>query len=124
MPTVVEIRTKWERRRLEWRALGVRLDGDSVAAEILADLAALVNDDTLTLREASLLGGYSVDHLQRLVSQGTLRNVGRKGAPRIRRDDVPTKPGHGSVPLQPAASSDQLSARRRIVADAQAHKGA
>jgi len=84
--------------------------------EVLADLAALehsLTSESVTLKEAGLLGGYSVDHLQRLVSAGDIENVGRKGRPRIRRGDVPTKPGHA---LPSTAAGDQLDARRRIVA--------
>lgn len=51
-------------------------------------------DEGVTLREASEAGGYHIDHLQRLVSAGAIANVGRKGRPRIRRCDIPVKPGH------------------------------
>jgi len=83
----------------------------TAARELEGELRAC--DDAVTLSEASRLGGYSIDHLQRLVAQGTLENVGLKGRPRIRRADVPQKPGY-SLRRQPSA--DQLSARRRIVA--------
>lgn len=72
-------------------------------------------DDAVTLREASLAGGYSVDHLQRLVAAGKLENIGRRNRPRIRRADIPTKPGRG---LHAAPDGAQFSARRRIVASA------
>jgi hypothetical protein len=78
-------------------------------------------EDAVTLSEAERIGGYSADHLARLVREGKLPNVGRKHAPRIRRTDVPLKPGHA---LTLERNADQLSPRRRIVADAQAHKGA
>jgi len=78
-------------------------------------------EDGVTLAEAARLGGYSADHLGRLIHEGTLVNVGRKYAPRIRRADVPVKPGHR---LPPPPATDQFSARRRIVADAQSHQGA
>lgn len=51
-------------------------------------------DEPLTLSEAAELSGYSEDHLRHLVAGGTVPNAGRKGAPRIRRGDVPVKPGH------------------------------
>jgi len=123
MPTLAELTEKWSGRHAEWGMLGVRIDGEKVAAEILADLRGLVQEDTVTLAEAALLGGYSVDHLQRIVAAGTIENAGRKGAPRIRRTDVPVKPGHHAALLTPIAG-DQLSTRRRIVADVQAHTGA
>lgn len=54
--------------------------------------------DAVTLEEASEIGGYSYDHLQRLVADGKIPNAGRKGSPRIHRQDVPRKPGHGTKP--------------------------
>jgi hypothetical protein len=86
------------------------------AAELEAERRA--NDDPVTLREASLAGGYSVDHLQRLVAAGTLENIGRKNRPRIRRADIPVKPGRG---LPSAPDGAQFSARRRIVASVSTH---
>ena len=122
MPSVPELSAKWAERLTEWRALGVRIDGERVAAELLQDLRGLVDEDVVTLLEASRIGGYSVDHLQRLVARHTITNVGRKYAPRIRRADVPTKPGYSSATLPAPTAADQFSARRRIVADAQAHR--
>jgi len=54
--------------------------------------------ETLTLEEAAEESGYSYGHLSDLLREGVLRNAGRKGAPRIRRSDLPRKPGHGSSP--------------------------
>lgn len=53
--------------------------------------------EAVTLEEAVELSGYSYSHLQHLVADGTIENVGKKGAPRIRREDVPRKAGHGST---------------------------
>lgn len=114
--TLADLTTRWAARRDEWRALGVHVDGAAVAGEILADLHALLVDQAagdVTIAEASRLGGYSVDHLQRLVASGQLANVGRKHRPRIRRSDVPTKPGH-TLPTD--AEAGHFSDRRRIVA--------
>ncbi|MDB4882889.1 MAG: hypothetical protein JWL95_1655 [Gemmatimonadetes bacterium] len=122
MPSAAELTAKWQERLTEWRSLGVRIDGEKVAAEVLEDLRALVDDDVVTLQEASRIGGYSVDHLQRMVAAQTITNVGRKHAPRMRRADVPTKPGHRAPLLPGPQALDQLSPRRRIVADAQAHR--
>ena len=124
MATLSEIQSRWEARRVEHERLGTLVPFASICAEVLSELRELAIDETITLKEASLLGGYSVDHLQRLVRQGTIENVGRKHAPRVRRQDVPTKPGRSVAALPSASPSDQLSARRRIVADAQTRKGA
>lgn len=54
-------------------------------------------EESVTLQEAHAIGGYSIDHLQRLVASGQIANVGRKGKPRLRRADVPVKPGHRAL---------------------------
>jgi hypothetical protein len=51
-------------------------------------------EGSVTLREASRCGGYSIDALQRMVAAGRIENAGRKGRPRIRVRDVPKKPGY------------------------------
>src|ERR1700686_4062328 len=56
-------------------------------------------EETVSLKEAAILGGYSTDSLQRMVAAGRIQNYGRKGKPRIRRDDVPVKPGHAAFLL-------------------------
>jgi hypothetical protein len=66
----------------------------------------------VSLKEASTLGGYSTDSLQRMVAAGRIQNFGRKGKPRIRRADVPVKPGHTAAGLL------EESGRRHITASA------
>lgn len=61
--------------------------------------------DTVTLEEAESIGGYSYSHLQHLVSEGTIPNAGRPGTPRIRRADVPVKPGHSAATSEPDLTS-------------------
>jgi hypothetical protein len=112
--TIAELEAKWTRRLNEWRELDVSLSGEKIAAEVLGDLHAMRDgDDSVTLTEAHLIGGYSVDRLQKLVASGEIQNVGRRNRPRIRRADVPVKPGH-SLPSD--AATGQFSDRRRIVA--------
>jgi hypothetical protein len=116
MTTLRELTGRWQARRAEWERLGVSVDGAKLAAEIVSDLEAIEhvhNAASVTLTEAHLIGGYSIDHLQRLVSSGQLQNLGRKGKPRIRRADVPIKPGRG---LRDSTDDGSLDARRRIVA--------
>jgi hypothetical protein len=68
-------------------------------------------EEIVSLKEAAMLGGYSPDSLQRMVAAGRIQNCGRKGKPRIRRVDVPVKPGHGAFLLAE-------SGRRHISASA------
>ncbi len=109
MTMLDELLARWRTRRAEWAKMRIFVDGQQVAAQVIADLEELDNasEGNLTLREASRLGGYSVDRLQHLVAAGEIENVGRKQRPRIRRRDVPVKPGHGGT--------DRLDARRAIV---------
>jgi hypothetical protein len=47
--------------------------------------------ETLSLRQAAEVSGYSADYLGRQVRTGAIPNVGRPYAPRIRRADLPRK---------------------------------
>jgi len=58
------------------------------------DLEAAQRDDgaeLLTLAGAERESGYSRDRLRHMVADGDIANAGRKGAPRIRRGDLPRK---------------------------------
>lgn len=65
---------------------------EAVAAELEASLRA-ADDAALTLADAARESGYSADHIRHLVSSGAIPNAGRKGSPRIRRQDLPAKAG-------------------------------
>jgi len=89
-----------------WRARATELERFApAAAQAFRDAADQLDaslqsaEESVTLKEASHLGGYSVDALQRMVAAGRIENSGRKGKPRIRRAHVPTKPGY-VAPLQ------------------------
>jgi hypothetical protein len=112
---LVDLRAKWEARRAEHARFDSHVSAEKLIGDFLADLSAVVDDGTfevVSLREASLIGGYSIDRLQHLVASSQIVNVGRKGRPRIRRADVPVKPGY----LRPIESASQFDAHRRIVA--------
>ena len=75
--------------------------GDDRGATILRqcstelDAAAREYDsEALTIPASAETSGYSRDHLRALVSTGEIANAGKKGSPRIRRSDLPMKPGH------------------------------
>jgi len=95
---VSEVLQRWQERQAEWSRLHVQVDGAALAGEIVADLEKIAEGDggdELTLTTASTLSGYSVDHLSRLLRDGTIPNAGRKGSPRIRRADLPIRPKGG-----------------------------
>lgn len=62
-------------------------------ADELARVMGSEDAESITLAEAQAVSGYSVAHLRRLIAQGDLQNVAKKGAPRVRRGDLPRKPG-------------------------------
>jgi len=83
------------------RHLGALVNGAALLADVLADFDAVVQgqaDEVLTLKEASRESGYSADHLRLLIRQAKIPNAGRRQAPRLRRRDIPRKPGQGATP--------------------------
>jgi len=100
-----------------WRSRASDLDRYAPAAaqafrEAADELAEALNgaEETVSLKEAEMLGGYPVDSLQRMVACGRIQNVGRKGKPRIRRADVPVKPGHAASALRGDSDDTHISA--------------
>ena len=65
---------------------------ESYLAELEAEMRNEENEP-LTIAQAAAEGGYSEEHLRRLVREEQIPNAGRPNAPRIRRADVPKKPG-------------------------------
>jgi hypothetical protein len=61
------------------------------AAAEMEEAQRAVEDEVLSLAQAASESGYSVDRLRHMIADGQLPNVGRKGAPRIRRRDMPKK---------------------------------
>jgi hypothetical protein len=83
-----------------WReeATLLRRRAAEVQAEVMescaADLETWARErdlEGLTLDEAVAESGYSYSSLQKRVQAGELQNIGRKGAPRVRRGDLPHK---------------------------------
>lgn len=103
--TLAELR---EHRRADAEVL--RRRGCEEAAALLESCAGeldacLVGEqvETLSLAEAARESGYSAGHLRYLIAQGRLRDVAQTGRPRIRRGDLPRKPGHVPTPVRRAA---------------------
>lgn len=70
--------------------------GAAMLRQCVAEARAAIDaaaDEVLTLAEASLASGMHADTLRHLVAAGRIPNAGKKGAPRIRRGDLPRKPG-------------------------------
>lgn len=81
---------------------------EGAAAELEAALRE-ATDEALTLAEASEASGYSERRLRELLADGTIPNAGRRGAPRIRRGDLPRRAGRTTpTGYDPAADARQL----------------
>jgi hypothetical protein len=93
---------------------------------ILAELDAVICDtdsEPLTLARAAEESGYSVDHLARLVRAGRIPNAGRPRAPRVRRSDVPKRPGvlPSGPPMAIVGASRRQIARAVVNSEQGAH---
>lgn len=89
--------------------------GDSRGAEILNGVAATLEhalaaegNELLDLAAGSQESGYSVDRLRHMVAEGVVPNAGRKGAPRVRRADLPAKPRKTSGGFDAAATARSI----------------
>ncbi len=84
---------RWKQRQDEWTKLDASVKAAPLIGEMLADLEALgkASDDELNLTDAARVSGYSPDHLSRLVRDGKLSNYGRRGAPRVKRSELPVR---------------------------------
>src|SRR3569833_2836680 len=101
---LAELETKWTARLQEWRELGVSVNGEKVAAEIVADLRAIAlgsDDETLSPRDAAQITGYNAEYIAKLASKGKVANYGTKHRPRVKLSELPRK---ATVAKSPAAA--------------------
>lgn len=80
------------------------------AAAELEDARRAADEEVLSLTAAAAASGYSSDTLRHMVANGRIPNAGRRGAPRIRRADLPRRAPQDTA-YSPAA--DALSIVRR-----------
>ena len=121
-----EIIARWRTRLTAFQEMHAQVDGEATARQVLADLEGMADvheDAPLSLTQASQEGGVSTRQLARLIEDGKLENVGRKGAPRVRRRDIPRK----AVAERTIASSDtmgvSLRMARQVVTSKIGHRG-
>lgn len=97
MKTPAALPDAWRERAADLRKWAAA-EGAACALEVAADelegALRAAADEPLTLAKAGEESGYSVRRLRELIADGTIPQAGRKGAPRIRRGDLPTRPGH------------------------------
>lgn len=67
-------------------ATACRLHAEAVESALSAE-----SEEALDLSTAARESGYSADRLRHKVANGEIPNAGRKGSPRIRRGDLPSK---------------------------------
>jgi hypothetical protein len=117
--TSEELFQRWKSVRDICERVDALVNGSRIIDEMLHDVALVEhhsNERLLTLREASVLSGYSVDHLARLVRQSVIPNAGKTRSPRVRLADLPRRPkrfdqtGKGSYDVNADARS--LGVRR------------
>lgn len=106
-----------------WRADAevLRRRGAAALAEALESCAAELEAwereralEGLTLEQAASESGYSYSRLQQLIACGTIPNGGEPYRPRIRRCDLPKKPGYRVLRLvtgEPDLAADILTQR-------------
>ncbi len=87
-----EVREQARTLREQWGAED-QAKGAEAAVGIIEKRVQEAQLASLSLEQASAESGYSVDHLGRLVREGIVPNAGEPYAPRIRRCDLPRKPG-------------------------------
>ena len=93
-----------------WReeALLLRRRAATLQAEVLESCAAELEAcskerdiEALTLSQAADESGFTYSALEKMVRRGAIANVGRRGAPRVRRRDLPRRANPGGRELAP-----------------------
>lgn len=87
------------------------------AAEMLEEALRQSGLERLTLQQAALESGYSVDHLRRLIDEGKVPNASVDGQKSILRMHLPRKPGHGVAPAHSTVPSSRLQAARAVAGE-------
>ena len=67
-------------------------------------------DELLTLDQAAKMSGYSKRQLHHLLANESIPQAGRKGSPRIRVGDLPSKPKKPDVPTSITRIDRQVAA--------------
>ena len=96
MSTLMELRARWEARRVDAKRLRQRVDYDAVIMDVLEDLHELertAETETLSLTEAALATGYHSGSIARMVKRGEAKNYGTKVRPRVKLSELPHKRG-------------------------------
>lgn len=112
----VELPAAWRARAEELRPFApAAAEAFARAADELEAALRERANEVLNMREAARESGYHEDHLARLVKAGKIPNAGKRGAPKIRRGELPRKPGgRPTLTLEEARRQAGLSKDRRL----------
>ena len=115
-PSIRGLVDYWRGQAETLRAYGANGAATAVeqCATDLEEALDRLSSETLTLGEAADATGYSADHIGRMVREGTIPNVGRKGAPRVRRSDLPNKRKRRVAPVAERSQRGQNSNRQVV----------
>ena len=112
-PWLEQLRSDWEAAAAAAEKIG-DTRGATIYRALLLDVtqrAESAGDELLDLEAAARESGYSRQRIRKLIASGELPNAGRKGAPAVRRRDLPRKPGAKQRPagsLNAAADAARL----------------
>jgi hypothetical protein len=90
----------------------------TVLADELEEALSEGEETLLNLTQAAQESGYTAGQLRRMIRSGNLTDYGRNNAPRVKRADLPLKPGRlrtGTSPVQLAYADRQTT---RSIVDA------
>lgn len=110
------MRERWALRQQEAGEFKARVAMTTICEAVLQDIDAVLmhqESEVLTLAEAARLSGFSPGHLGRLIRSGHIDSAGRSGAPRIRRCNLPIKPGH--LPEGEASHQIDTASKEHVV---------
>jgi hypothetical protein len=113
--SVADLPATWRTRAAELeRFAPAAAEAFKAAADELEVALRAAADEELTLEQAAQASGYSTRRLRELLADGTIENAGRKGAPRVRRGDLPRRAKQtAATDYSPAADAARLLARSR-----------
>ena len=97
-----DLASEWRQKAKELHRFGA--DEQAVTLEYCADdleqCWRIWQTEPLTLEEAAEESGYSYSSLQKRVALGEIPNIGKPGAPRVQRQDLPRKTPRRRFELQ------------------------
>ncbi|MGH7628447.1 MAG: hypothetical protein ACREOF_03500 [Gemmatimonadales bacterium] len=92
--TLADLVARWRDEAAPFQTRGARAATEA-AESYATELEAWSREhelEAITLEQAAAESGYTYSALEKMVRRKELPNVGRKGAPRVRRGDLPRKP--------------------------------